>query len=230
LANDNAWTNEYGDWTITTIVPSDIGVREWQSWAIADATWWTATAGNQERAQFTDAAQGGLARGNVAIVDPDEWDDKEPPDPEAVQDYDTSLTSPAIDIRGVVADSITIQFDSSWRPEDLQAAEVSVSFDGGPSELLLTMTSVGTTTDFSVVYKGSQEIFDDLVNVNETIVLDGIPNPDGAETMNITWRMPVADNDWWWAIDNIVVTGDLNPTAVEAQGKLATVWGTLKRQ
>ena len=229
LVKNKVWSNKYEGWTIETIVPDNIGVREWQSWAFADAAWWTATAGDQERSKFTVEANDGLARGTIAIADPDEWDDKPAAggNPEAVQDYDTSLTSPPIDIRNAGADSITIQFDSSWRPEDIQEAEVSVSFDGGKPEVLMTMVSKGTTTDFEIEYKRFKENFQDLENVNETIVLDEIPSPAGAREMQITWRMPAADNDWWWAIDNVVVS--TNAFSVDATGKLTTTWGSLKR-
>ena len=39
-----------------------------------------------------------------------------------------------------------------------------------------------------------------------------------------------ADNDWWWALDNIVVTGAKSKvsTPVEANGKLATTWGAIR--
>ena len=41
---------------------------------------------------------------------------------------------------------------------------------------------------------------------NETIEQD-LSNPANAASMVITWDMPEAGNDWWWAIDNIEVTG-----------------------
>jgi hypothetical protein len=34
-------------------------------------------------------------------------------------------------------------------------------------------------------------------------------NPAGAASMVITFAMPSAQNDWWWAIDNVQVKGDV---------------------
>lgn len=48
--------------------------------------------------------------------------------------------------------------------------------------------------------------------------------------MTINWTMADAGNDWWWAIDNIVVTGVTVPSAVGSAGKLGTQWGRLKRR
>ncbi len=51
---------------------------------------------------------------------------------------------------------------------------------------------------------------------NETIDGLALNNPANAASMILTWDMPVAGNDWWWAIDNIEVKADMvsNPFGI----------------
>jgi hypothetical protein len=57
---------------------------------------------------------------------------------------------------------------------------------------------------------------------NETVELP-LNNPAGAASMILTFSMPHAQNDWWWAIDNIVVTADV-AGAVSAEITDPTDW------
>lgn len=161
------------------------GVTEWEGWAFADRDWWVDIAGDQRRSEFVSAA------GTVAVADPDEWDDLG--DPESLGPYNALMKSGAIDIASARACSIGLSFDSSWRPEDLQRVEVRVSFDSGPQRTLLDWRS-----------EPGDQFHPDATN--ERVSID-ILNPPGAMTMRLEFAMLDAANDWWWAIDNIVVTG-----------------------
>lgn len=104
-------------------------------------------------------------------------------------------------INGVGQKPLTLSFDSHWRPEDSQTAEVLVSVDGGTPTAILHFDSANTTDDGS--------------NQNERISLD-FKVPDTAASVEFFWKMSEAGNDWFWAVDNIVLT-DAEGTVLMAQ-------------
>ncbi|MCR9075270.1 MAG: fibronectin type III domain-containing protein [bacterium] len=161
------------------------GVTEWEGWAFTDRDWWVDIADNQRRSEFVSA------RGTIAVADPDEWDDLG--DPESLGPYNAIMRTGTLDVASARASSIRLSFDSSWRPEDFQRAQVRVSFDNGPQTTLLDWRSVA-----------GDQFHPDATN--ERISID-IQNPPGAMSMELEFAMLDAANDWWWAIDNVVVTG-----------------------
>ncbi|MHC4229283.1 MAG: hypothetical protein ACYSW0_17790, partial [Planctomycetota bacterium] len=180
--------------------PATDGVTEWAGWAFADKAWWTETAGDQNRSQFV------LASGTVAVADPDEWDDAAHDDAAAAGWYKTFLTTPATDISGLEAGSLRLTFDSSWRPEFdsnyHQTANITASFDGGdPVEVLLWESDSGSAN-----FKPD--------STNETVVVN-LQNPAGAKSIVLTFGLFDAGNDWWWAIDNVEVSGFALPEPVD---------------
>lgn len=190
----NGWRQLFGyDWDGfggTAPAQPGVGCAEWQGWTVADRDFWL-SADLQLREEFTKA------QGRVLIADPDEWDDYDPfgIDPDSTGVFNTTFTSPEINIDGVTENTVIIRFDSSWRPEDTQKAAVSVSFDGGSFTQVLLFESDETSPDFKPDA------------TNETVEL-AINNPLGANTMEIQFEMFDATNDWWWAVDNIQVAGE----------------------
>ncbi len=139
-----------------------------------------------------------LGVGTVAVADPDEWDDADHTDSAASGWYKTFLTTPEIDVSGVQAGALELKFDSSWRPEYdsnyRQTANVTASFDGAePVQVLLWESD-----EASANYKPYA--------TNETVILN-LDNPEGASSMVLTFGLFDAGNDWWWAIDNVAVSG-----------------------
>ncbi|MBN2313703.1 MAG: hypothetical protein JXM79_07215, partial [Sedimentisphaerales bacterium] len=194
LAGDEVWTKTPPlSWVIDDSGvpgvgdPATDGVTEWAGWSFADKNWWIETAGDQQRSQFV------LGNGIVAIVDPDEWDDQN----HASGLLSSFLSTPAIDISSIEAGTGTLQlkFDSSWREEDTQTANITVSFDGAEPIEVMRWESSGDNTGF---------LKPDAVSETVTVTID---RPSGAETMVITFGMFNAGNDWWWAIDNVQVSG-----------------------
>jgi hypothetical protein len=173
--------------------PATDGVTEWAGWAFANKEFWINTD-QQRRAEFE------LGQGVVAVADCDEWDDADRiATPISEDPYDTWLSTPAIDISDVEAGTIQLEFDSSWRPEFddnyHQTANVTVTYDGGePIEVLLWESDSGS------------ENFKPDNSTNETIIID-LENPPWATSMVLTFGLFDAGNDWWWAIDNIKVSG-----------------------
>ena len=173
-------------WTIDDSgVPANGGVTEWKGWSFADVDAWAEVAGDQDRTLFTSG------RGAVAIADPDEWDD-------IAHDegtYNTNLISPSISLAGMDAGAVMLAFNSSWRPEDDQQVEVTLSYDGGENQELLYWNSFAGDPNFKP-------------DATSELVVLPLNNPAGASQLVITWGMFNAGNDWWWAIDNIIVYAD----------------------
>jgi hypothetical protein len=170
--------------------PLDDGVTEWAGWSIVDRDWWALTSGDQQRSWFTNA------HGPLAVADSDEWDDL----PRAPGFYRTFLSTPAIPLDDVQTRPLFLKFDSSWRPEDTNTANVKVAYDNTEPIELLRWESDPNRPHFKAEA------------VNETIVVPLHP-PAGARSMVLTFGLFDADNDWWWAIDNVVV--DARPPAQE---------------
>ena len=202
VTGSNVWTNvPPTNWTIDNSNLPGGGVTEWRGWSFADPAWWSQTAADQNRSQFTKGS------GAIAVADPDEWDD-------IARDpgfYETYLKSPNISVSGLAADIVQLRFDSSWRPEDTQTAVVRVSFDGGADVEILRWTSVNGDSDFKA---------DDT---NETVVIP-VNNPAGAVNMQVEFGMFDAGNDWWWALDNIEVFTPLT-LQVDVQSGAMTLLG-----
>ena len=195
LAGDKVWTKTApAGWVIDDKGvpgagnPAQDGVTEWAGWSFADRIWWTNTAGDQNRSQFT------LGTGTVAIADPDEWDDL----PHAAGRWATYLSTPAIDISGVQSGSLKLTFDSSWRPEFAdyghQTGNLKVSFDGGKAVELFLWESDTSSRNFKP----------DSTNETVTVKIDNLA---GAKKMVLTFGLFDCGNNWWWAIDNVEVTG-----------------------
>jgi hypothetical protein len=207
LAGDAVWTDTPpAGWAVDESGipgigdPNTDGVTEWAGWAFADKAWWTQTAGDQDRSKFT------LGSGTVAIADPDEWDDADHTDSASAGWYKTYLSTPAIDISCCQAGTIQLKFDSSWRPEfddDYhQTANITASFDGAAPVVVLLWES----DESSVNYKPYA--------TNETVTVD-LQNPKGAKSVVLTFGLYDAGNDWWWAIDNVEVSGEPLPEPVD---------------
>ncbi len=183
------WTNTPPDgWSIDNlgVVGADtgLGVDEWIGWSFANKDWWVQTAGDQRRSEFVNGI------GTVAIADPDEWDDIDSPGD--LGTFNSFLTTPPISLVGVEANTVNLTFDSSWRDEDTQSANITVSYDGTSPVEVLRWSSDPSSPDFH----------DDFPNETVTVALN---NPAGASTMVVNWGMLNATNDWWWAIDNVVI-------------------------
>lgn len=111
-----------------------------------------------------------------------------PKAPPTFLDLGTDLTfvQPAIDTStGQIA--LELQFDSHWRPFDQQTGTVAVSFDGGAPIEILRYDLTNT---------------DDTAQRNETIIVPFLA-PASASDIEVLWRYDDADNDWYWAVDNI---------------------------
>lgn len=210
------WTDELAGWTFddsgfdpATLSDPAVGVEEWEGWAVANGAWWQDVAGDQNRSDFTVDA-GALSSGNLLVADPDEWDDKGGPAPEG-DEFNGNVSSPVFPIDGVAAGTIALNFYSSWRDEDVQRAIVSVSYDGGAFTEVLNWSS--NPADPEVVPNGSGNQFGFKNDATNEIISLALDNPANASFMQIRFDMPIAGNDWWWAVDDVLVTGETGSAA-----------------
>lgn len=159
------------------------GVTEFEGWTFVDKAWWNAAAG-QGRGDFVS----GL--GKIAVADSDTHDDFGNPD--ALGNYDTKLSTPLITIPGgTAANTINLNFRSSWLPEEIQKATITARYSTGASvEVLRWHSEPGL-------------LFHDN-NVNESVTVP-LQNPAGATSVALDFRYFDATNNWWWAIDDIKV-------------------------
>lgn len=171
-------------WTHINGTPAG-GPQEFFGWTFHDKEAWTATAGDQGRSGFTKG------QGVVAVADGDEYDDGRSIGPNL---YKTLLRTADFAVTGLQDNKATLTFDSSWLPEEPQEVRLVVTFDNGATAELLHWNS----TSGSPFYKGPA--------TNETVTLT-IDIPQGATKANIAFDMMQSGNNWWWALDNIVVKG-----------------------
>ena len=232
IKDKNVWSGTPPEgWEITNENPKDLGMPEWRTWAIVDLEWWTRTAEDQRRSEFTGVHNDGKGIGKGAVSDPDEWDDwGGNGDPDALSRWNGHLITPPIKIKGAAAKSLVLTLDSSWRPEDTQSAEITVSFDGGKEERILFFESVGIDAGAHTLVtiptlKLKEEKLNDGEQINETLEIP-IDNPGGAAEMVISFGVIDAQNDWWWAIDNIKLIS--TAFSVDPKHKLAVRWAALK--
>ncbi len=179
------------------------GITEWEGWAIANKSWWVQVAGNQNRAQFE------LSQGNCAIADPDEWDDQGNPNT-LCGFYNAFMTTPVINLAGVNLASLNFALASSWRPEGFDDGD-------GTNNQTGTIEAVYSTPGGEVVVEvlrydsNSAGSFYKPDATNEQINLGGatLQAPADATSVRFRFGLTNAANDWWWAVDNLVFTGEV---------------------
>jgi hypothetical protein len=177
------------------VLQDDMGVFEWEGWSFASLDFWTFADG-QGRGDFLKCV------GNCAIADSDEWKDLNGP----AGPMDTVLVTPAVDISGVPAGQLAIQFDSSWRPEGNQVALLTVDYgDGNGPQEVLRFESDGMSPNFHPD------------NTNET-VYQRLANPAGAASAQFAFSLLNSDNNWWWAIDNVRIGTIPEPSSMILMG------------
>ena len=182
--DDTDWTDQLPNgWSRDNTTTPEDGPIEFFGFSVFDKNSWIATAVNQDRSTFTRGT------GNVVVADGDEYADLGDIGDDL---FNVFLLSPEIPLTGAAANSVALEFDSSFRPYDTQTGLVDVTFDGGATWTnLLTLNSDTAGGDSS------------LSRANEAVSLE-INNPANA-TVQVRFGMVDTGNDWWWAIDNVAL-------------------------
>jgi hypothetical protein len=174
------------------------GVTEWAGWSLAKKIFWVTAAEDSGRNAFVkNESDTNVSDNNIiAIADSDEWDDLPHPD----GTFNPLMISEPIDLTAVntvLADPtqiVQLRFDSSWRPEPNQTATVEVSYDGGVTYTeIVRWSSDAADPD----YKGAA--------TNEVDFTVTLPDPQDAATAMFRFGILNADNNWWWAIDDVEI-------------------------
>lgn len=192
------WTHTApSGWTVTSADSmTGKGMDEWRGWSFATPQFWTAAQTGQGRESFTKAG------GVLAVAENDEWDDANSP---GDQLFESTLTSPAYAVAG--KSKVYVNYDQNYRQTGPQVAAVDVSFDGGAPQRQFT---------YSTATLGDQ-----VYRENETIAVP-VTVPAGAQSAKISWVIEDAQNDWYWAIDNMSVNDDARAGAVPPLPKVQT--------
>ena len=186
------WTHEPpDDWSIDNSLMPDSGTLEWRGWSFASIEFWV-MAEDQLRSQFTKAT------GNVAVVDPDEWDDCD--DGSFAGPYNSILSSPYLFISG--DHGLELTFDSHFRNEAPQHVYLKTVTSLGEENILLHYSDD----------PGSDNAGGDVLNEHLVFTL----THESDDLIQFNWEMADAGNNWYWAIDNVLLQiqtpalGDLN--------------------
>lgn len=166
------WTTSLpAGWSIDNSAMGTGGVTEWRGWSLTTDAFWTRAAPDQQRESNV------RARGVFAVADSDEWSDKT-----TSGTFNSTLVSAPYDVSG--SSSAVLRFSSHYLKSGSETATVSVSFDGGADQQVLSYTS----------------------DVVATIEQVSVTVPSGASQMRVKWKLANAGNDWYWAVDEPSVT------------------------
>ena len=186
------WTHEPPyNWLIDNSQMPETGTLEWRGWSFVSKIFWI-MAEDQLRSQFLRANH------NIAVVDPDEWDDCN--DGSSGGSYNSVFNSPFITISE--GNSIQLSFDSHYRNEPPQQVFLIIQKSNGDEETLLHYSD-----DINSDNNG-EDVLNEHITYNYNSETDDI--------IQFKWKMLDAGNNWFWAIDNIIVQintpsiGDIN--------------------
>jgi len=163
-------------------------MQEWQGWSFTTMSFWT-SADTQDRGNFTRAS------GVFAVADPDEWDDRNRPS--ASGRFHSVLRAPQVLVPAGTA--LYLSFDSHYRQEGTQKAEVRASWNGRAAEVLMRYDSTASSANRGI-------------DAEDQSVALTLPPPAADSWLRLEWAMLDAVNNWYWAIDNIVLGDELPPT------------------
>jgi hypothetical protein len=206
------WTDVLPAGWVASIGASPVGNPvEFQGWRVHDVDSWIATEGNQDRNTWTLGGVG--SRGQVLLVDPDAYDDGTNID-DAL--FNATVTTPPINLTGMVPNTVSIAFDSFFRNEETSDLLLDVSVNGG------------TTYTNLVTYESSSlpdgDVFQERLNFP-------VANP-GAGSLVFRFTLRDGSNDWWWAIDDVEISGTRipEPSSVALGGLAIAALAAVRRK
>lgn len=143
------------------------GVTEWAGWAFATDEFWSQSQRDQWRELNV------RSRDVFAVADSDEWDDKS-----HTGTFDSTLITPKWPVAG--GSTKTLSFQTHYRQEAGQSAQVLVSYNGGTPAVVKSYTA-------------------DAVAKTESIALQV---PAGATDVQVRFRYS-GNNNWYWTVDDV---------------------------
>ncbi|MFD4738260.1 alkaline phosphatase family protein [Streptomyces virginiae] len=154
-------------WSVDNSKMGTGGVTEWAGWAFATDEFWTQAQRDQWRELNV------RSRDVFAVADSDEWDDKS-----HTGTFDSALVTPKWAVSGGSTRNLT--FQTHYRHEAGQTAQVLVSYDGAAPTVVKTYTA-------------------DAVAKAESLALQV---PAGATDVQVRFRYS-GTNNWFWTVDDV---------------------------
>jgi hypothetical protein len=176
------WNVDNSGIPAAAIGDNNIGVFEWEGWSVTTRAF-SAFASQTSLNNFTKGS------GNIAIADSDEFDDLAGATG-VTKPITTVLESPTLDITGLAAGALLLQFDSSWQAESGQTALITVDYGNGEVDVLNWNSLAGDPLFHAT-------------NLNETVLLS-LANPAGATSAKVRFEY-TGGNNWFWALDNVQI-------------------------
>ncbi|MFG2618197.1 alkaline phosphatase family protein [Streptomyces sp. NPDC048507] len=156
-------------WAVDNSKMGTGGVTEWAGWAFATDEFWSQSQRDQWRELNV------RSRDVFAVADSDEWDDKS-----HTGTFDSTLVTPKWSVTG--GTTRTLAFQTHYRHEAGQTAQVLVSYDGGAATVVKNYTA-------------------DAVAKAESLTLQV---PAGATDVQVRFRYS-GTNNWYWTVDNVTL-------------------------
>ncbi len=190
------WTNDIPEWDIDN--SNNLGYSEelaYDGWTAMDVASWAEEQGGQGRTLFNivDPNNTVLVGDGDAFYDYDfDLDGNEGAPAQGLNTY----ISRTYDMSGHDNCTLKIEFEYEFRIENQQLGVAEVSFDGGSTwERLLELdNNDGANND----------ILAGLATYNAVVDFD----PKQSNTVILRFGYLLADNNWWFAIDNVSVEAD----------------------
>ncbi|WP_349637056.1 alkaline phosphatase family protein [Streptomyces sp. RerS4] len=154
-------------WSVDNSKMGTGGVTEWAGWAFATDEFWSQAQRDQWRELNV------RSRDVFAVADSDEWDDKS-----HTGAFDSTLITPKWAVTGGTTRNLT--FQTHYRQEAGQSAQVLVSYNGGTPTVVKSYTA-------------------DAVAKSESLALQV---PAGATDVQVRFRYS-GNNNWYWTVDNV---------------------------
>ncbi|MER5729465.1 alkaline phosphatase family protein [Streptomyces sp. NPDC002138] len=156
-------------WAVDNSKMGTGGVSEWAGWAFATDEFWSQSQRDQWRELNV------RSRDVFAVADSDEWDDKS-----HTGTFDSTLVTPKWAVTG--GTTKTLAFQTHYRHEAGQTAQVLVSYNGGAPAVVKSYTA-------------------DAVAKSEALSLQV---PAGATDVQVRFRYS-GTNNWYWTVDNVTL-------------------------
>ncbi|MFB0626460.1 alkaline phosphatase family protein [Streptomyces sp. AB3(2024)] len=156
-------------WSIDNSKMGTGGVTEWAGWAFATDEFWSQSQRDQWRELNV------RSRDVFAVADSDEWDDKS-----HTGTFDSTLVTPKWAVTG--GTTRTLAFQTHYRHEAGQTAQVLVSYNGAAATVVKNYTA-------------------DAVAKGESIALQV---PAGATDVQVRFRYS-GTNNWFWTVDDVTL-------------------------
>ncbi|MFD8984705.1 alkaline phosphatase family protein [Streptomyces sp. NPDC059564] len=156
-------------WAVDNSKMGTGGVTEWAGWAFATDEFWSQSQRDQWRELNV------RSRDVFAVADSDEWDDKS-----HTGSFDSTLITPKWPVTG--GTTRTLAFQTHYRHDAGQSAQVLVSYNGGAATVVKNYTA-------------------DAVAKGESIALQV---PAGATDVQVRFRYS-GSNNWYWTVDNVTL-------------------------